>query len=389
MAASEKKRILDLPLKLILTQEGSTFFIKRNKKLLKFKLAGNIEEYGISLETFIPETIQRLLLADYISKIEISKPEFVSSRQEVMDLSKLIVYSVLYKQYDDYIFKQILNSPVIKKWNRQKPASIIDEKTHINEKYLANVLQQNESMIYEAKQEIVKPLFAFITKNNALSPEEKNIQFFLAEKFLNMMRPFTWFIITKFRMHKDFDLILKTIRTSLTEYMDKIKIAEYIALMLMELIISAENMNLRKEALILFPELEDPQEALFDPEIRRRLVAELEKKQELVFLSWKIGSGGIASIGTQGKLQITLYSKNEQSDAVRANLNDLKMADVDKNSLIDFYRALPEGSEDLNLGMYYISYLNDACEKVNVRFESSANRFEDTDLTVMNMSFMF
>ena len=46
-------------------------------------------------------------------------------------------------------------------------------------------------------------------------------------------------------------------------------------------------------------------------------------------------------------------------------------------------------SEDLNLGMYYISYLNDACEKVNVRFESSANRFEDTDLTVMNMSFMF
>ena len=30
MATSEKKRVLDLPLKLILTQEGSTFFIKRN-----------------------------------------------------------------------------------------------------------------------------------------------------------------------------------------------------------------------------------------------------------------------------------------------------------------------------------------------------------------------
>lgn len=389
MAAGEKKRILDLPLKLILTQEGSTFFIKRNKKLLKFKLAGNIEEYGISLEKFMPETIQRLLLADHISKIEISKPEFVSSRQEVMDLSKLIVYSVLYKQYDDFIFKQILNSPVIKKWNRQNPASIIDEKTRINEKYLANVLQENDKMIYDAKQEIVTPLFSFITKNNALSPEEKNIQLFLAEKFLNMMRPFTWFIITKFRGHKDFDLILKTIRTSLTEYMDKTKIAEYIALMLMELILSAENMNLRKEALILFPELDDPQGALFDPEIRRRLVTELEKKKELVFVSWKLGSGGTASIGTQGKLQITLYSKNEQSDAIRANLNDLKMADVDRNSLIDFYRELPEGSEDLNLGMYYISYLNDACEKVNVRFESSANRFEDTDLTVMNMSFMF
>lgn len=389
MATSEKKKILELPLKLILTQEGSTFFIKRKKKLLKFKLAGNVEEYGISLEKFIPETIQRLLLSDYISKIEISKPEFVSSRQEIMDLSKLIVYSVLYKQYDECIFKQILGSPVIKKWNRQNPANIVDEKTHINEKFLANVLQQNEKIIYDAKQEILNPLFTFIMKNKALSPEEKNIQLFLGEKFLNNLRPFTWFIITKFRSNADFDQILKAIRTGLVEYMDKTKIAEYIALMLMELILSAENMNLRKEAKLLFPELGDPQEALFDPAIRRRLVAELELKQELVFVSWKIGGSGAASIGTQGKIQVTLYSKNEKSEAVRVNLNDMKAADVDKNSLIDFYRALPEGAEDTNLGMYYISYLNDACEKVNVRFESSANRFEDSDLTVVSMSFMF
>ncbi|MEL3913114.1 hypothetical protein [Treponema pedis] len=386
MAAGEKKRILELPLKLILTQEGSTFFIKRNKKLLKFKLAGNVEEYGISLEKFIPETIQRLLLTDYISKIEISKPEFVSSRQEVMDLSKLIVYSVLYKQYDEFIFKQILASPVIKKWNRQNPASIVDEKTHINERFLANILQKNEKVIYDAKNEILNPLITFIMKNNSLSPEEKNIQLFLSEKFLNNLRPFTWFIITKFRSNPDFDQILKAIRTGLVEYMDKTKIAEYIALMLMELILSAENMNLHKEAKILFPELGDPQEALFDPAIRRRLVAELERKRELVFVSWKIGGSGL---GTQGKIQVTLYSKNEKSEAVRANFNDIKSADVDKNSLIDFYRALPEGSEDTGLGMYYISYLNDACEKVNVRFESSASRFEDSDLTVMNMSFMF
>ncbi len=389
MAVSEKKRVLELPLKLILTQEGSTFFIKRNKKLLKFKLAGNIEEYGISLEKFIPETIQRLLLADYISKIEISKSEFVSSRQEIMDLSKLIVYSVLYKQYDEFIFKQILASPVIKKWNRQNPASIVDEKTHINEKFLANVLQKNEQVIYDAKNEILNPLFTFIMKNSALLPEEKNIQLFLSEKFINNLRPFTWFIITKFRSNADFDQILKAIRTGLVEYMDKTKIAEYIALMLMELILSAENTNLRKEAKILFPELGDPQEALFDPAIRRRLVAELERKQELVFVSWKIGGAGLASIGTQGKIQITLYSKNEKSETVRENFNDMKSADIDKNSLIDFYRAQPEGSEDMNLGMYYISYLNDACEKVNVRFESSASRFEDSDLTVINMSFMF
>jgi hypothetical protein len=388
MGTGEKKSILNLPLKIILTQEGSTFFIRQNKKLLKFKLADNVEEYGISLDEFTPATVQRLLLIDYISKIEISKPEFVSSRQETMDLTKLIVYSVLYRQYDAYIFNQILSSDVIKKWNRLNPANIIDEKTHINENFLRTVLKKNEKIIFEAKQEILSPLYAFINKNTSLLPEEKNIQLLLSEKFMNNLRPFTWFIITKFRDADGFDTILRTIRSSLTEYMDKAKIAEYIALMLMELVINAENTNLRKEVKNMYMGAVDPNTVMFDPNIRKKVIAELERKHELVFLSWKLG-GGSQSIGTQGKLQITLYNKDDQSETVRESINDKKNADLKKKSLIDFYKESPEGEEDTNLGMYYLSYLSEACEKVNVKFESMANQFRDSDLTVINLSFFF
>lgn len=388
MAAGERKSILTLPLKIILTQEGSTFFIKQNKKLLKFKLADNVEEYGISLDQVTPSTIQRLLLIDYISKIEISKPEFVSSRQETMDLSKLIVYSVLYRQYDAYIFNQILSSDVIKKWNRLNPANIIDEKTHINENFLRTVLKKNEKIIFEAKQEILSPLYTFINKNTSLLPEEKNIQLLLSEKFMNNLRPFTWFIITKFKDADGFDSILRTIRSSLTEYMDKAKIAEYISLMLMELVINAENTNLRKEVKNMYKGTVDPNTVMFDPNIRKKVIAELERKHELVFLSWKLG-GGSTSIGTKGKLQITLFNKDDQSETVRDSINDKKNADLKKKSLIDFYKEIPEGQDDTNLGMYYISYLSEACDKVNVKFESMANQFRDSDLTVINLSFIF
>lgn len=383
-----KKKLLELPLKIVLTQEGSSFFIRKGTKLIRFKLAGNVEEYGIYLDKFQPSTIQRLLLAGFISKLEISKSEFVSSRQEIMDLSKLIVYSVLYRQYDAFIFNQIINSPVIKKWNRMNPANIIDDKTKINERLLAKFLARSEASITNTKRKILEPLTGFIYKNSQLSPEEKNIQVFLSEKFLNNLRQFTWFILPKIQESQDAENILKTLRTGLVEYMDKTKIAEYISLMLMELIISAENLNLRNEAKRLFPELTNPQDALLDPSIRRRLVTELERKQELVFLSWKIGGSSSASIGTSGKLQITIYSKNEKSEAVRENLNDVKNSNVGENSLIDFYKDLPEGSQDSSLGMYYISYLSDACEQVNVRFESSASRFQNSDLAVINLSFM-
>jgi len=388
MAAGEKKSILKLPLKIILTQEGSTFFIRQNKKLLKFKLADNVEEYGIFLDEFTPATIQRLLLIDYISKIETSKPEFISSRQETMDLSKLIVYSVLYRQYDAYIFNKILSSDVIKRWNRLNPANIIDEKTHINENFLRNVLKKNEKLIYEAKQEILSPLYTFINKNTSLLPEEKNIQLLLSEKFMNNLRPFTWFIITKFKDADGFENILRTIRSSLTEYMDKAKIAEYISLMLMELVVNAENTNLRKEVKNMYKGSVDPNTVMFDPNIRKKVIAELERKHEVVFVSWKLG-GGSTSIGTQGKLQIVVYNKDDQSETVRESINDKKNADLKKKSLIDFYREIPEGDEDISLGMYYLSYLSEACEKVNVRFESNANQFRDSDLTVINLSFIF
>ena len=383
-----KKKLLEVPLKLVLTQEGSSFFIRKGTKLIRFKLAGDVEEYGIFLDKVQPTTIQRLLLSGYVSKLEISKSEFVSSRQEIMDLSKLIVYSVLYRQYDSFIFNELINSPVIKKWNRMNPANIIDDKTNTNEKLLAKFLERSEASINETKRKIMEPLTKFILKNSQLSPEEKNIQIFLSEKFLNNLRPFTWFILPKIQESPDSETILKTLRTGLVEYMDKTKIAEYVSLMLMELIISAENLNLRNEAKRLFPELTNQQDALLDPTIRRRLVAELERRQELVFLSWKIGGSSSASIGTSGKLQITIYSKNEKSDAVRESLNDIKNSNVGENSLIDFYKDLPEG-QDSSLGMYYISYLSDACEQVNVRFESGASKFQNSDLAVINLSFMF
>ena len=64
-------------------------------------------------------------------------------------------------------------------------------------------------------------------------------------------------------------------------------------------------------------------------------------------------------------------------------------ADLNKRSLIDFYRQMPEGQEGTDLGLYYLSYLDDACKKVNVKFESLVNQFTSSDLTVITLKFNF
>ena len=86
MSAAGKKFYLDLPLKVVLTEEGASHFISHKKKLLRFRLADNQEEYGISMDHFSPMSLQNMILVDYVSKLEISMSEFVSKRQEIMDL---------------------------------------------------------------------------------------------------------------------------------------------------------------------------------------------------------------------------------------------------------------------------------------------------------------
>ena len=386
--ATEKKPLLNLPLKVILTQEGASHFINRKKKLLRFRLADNAEEFGVSLSTFAPLSLQSMILVDYVSKIEISMPEFVSSRQEIMDLSKLVVFSVLYKQFDREVLTALLATECVRKHNRANPSQLLDEQTHISDNVLRSRMENSDKLISEARTEILKPIYDSILKDGNLTPEEKNIYLLMTEKFLNRLSLFNWYIIVKFFKKEGFSEILSSIRQIIQQYMEKSKIAEYISLMVMELALNCENANMRKEAKNMYRGIEESEAVLYEPEIRQKIIQELEKKHELVFISWKLG-GGSVSIGKQGRLQITLYNKDDEFQEFKENIQEKKSANLAKKSLIDFYREIPEGQGGTDLGLYYLSYLDEACKKVNVKFESLVNQFASSDLTVINLNFNF
>ena len=388
MCASGKKLMLELPLKVILTENGASNFISHNKRLLRIRLADNIDEYGISPNKFSPQSIQNMLLLDYISKIEMSMPEFVSSRQEVMDLSKIIVYSLLYKQFDREIYASIIQCECVRKHNRANPAHLIDEKTKMSEKQLRLVLSNKDEVICNIRNEILEPVWAAIRDNKDYSIEEKNIYMLMTEKFMNRMSLMNWYVLTLFKSVNGFDEMIMKVRNLLSEYMEKSRVAEYISVMVMELALNSENANIRKEAKHMYPNVDDINSLVVDPEVRQKIVRELQKNHVLVSVSWKLG-GGSTSIGKQGRLQITLYNKDDEFQEVKESIETKATADTNKKTLIDFYREIPDGQEGTDLGLYYLSYLDEACKKVDVKFESLVNQFTSSDLTVINLIFNF
>ncbi|OJF77600.1 MAG: hypothetical protein BKP49_01055 [Treponema sp. CETP13] len=388
MASTVKKPLLSLPLKVVLTEEGASYFIGNNKKLLRFRLADNAEEYGIMLNKFSPLSLQRMMLMNYVSKIEISMAEFVSKRLDVMDLAKLIVYSLLYKQFNNQILEILLATDCIKKHNRANPSHLFDKKTKMNDSVLHSALAGKATIIAETRREILKPINENIIKNTEYSAEEKNMYILMAEKFLNRLGLFNWYIIILFKNNSGFPEMVEGIRGLIKKYLEKSKVAEFTALMIMELAQMSENANMKKTAMKMYPD-NDNDMLLYDPEIRQKIIEELIRNHELVFLSWKIG-GGATAIGKQGRLEITLYNKDDEFQEFKENMDQKKSADLNKKNLIDFYRDIPEGENSGNdLGLYYISYLDDACRNMNIKFDSTVNQFTSSDLTVITLMFNF
>ena len=386
--ASGKKFMLDLPLKIILTEDGTSNFISHKKKLLRIKMADNVEEYGISLNKFSPQSIQNMILIDYISKIEISMSEFVSKRQEIMDLSKLVVYSVMYKQFDREILQALIETDCVRKYNRTHAGSLIDEKTQISDKQLRAELSNKNALIDQIRKNILTPIWKNVMTNKEYSAEEKNIYLLMSEKFMNRLNLLNWHIFTLFHKDEGFGELVSQTRMVLSRYMDKSRVADYISTMIMELALNSENTNITKEAQNMYPGRDDINMLILDPDVRKKIVRELEAKGELVFLSWKLG-GGSTSIGKQGRLQITIYNKTDEFQEVKDTIDAAQQANTNKRSLVDFYREMPEGQEGTDLGMYYLSYLDDACKKVKVKFDSLVNQFTSNDLTVITLTFNF
>jgi hypothetical protein len=387
MPPEQKKTIFELPLKFVFTEEGSSMLMHQKVKFTRLKMGDNTEDYGVFLDKVVPASVQRMLMAGYISKIEVSGIETVAARKEILDLSKLIVFSLLYAQYGDASFAQIVSAEPVKRWNHANPFSVIDGKTQFKEGSVRNYLKDYESELSEITGELLNPLNKTIAGDESLLEDEKKLQMMMAEKLLGFADPLMWFVLIKFRSDPGYLFLLRDARLCLAEYLKKTRIAEYAALLIVELAQNIENINILKEAQIFY---KNKYVKLFkilqEPQFRIPVINQMREKNNLITISWKIG-GTSTSIGTKGKLQVVLYDREINYREMRDSFEATKSADIARNSLIEYYNRLLANGNDLELGMYYLSYLDEACEKVGIKFESMVNQIPLSDVTMTTLSF--
>jgi hypothetical protein len=284
-----------------------------------------------------------------------------------MDLSKLIVFGFLYKQFDQVLFDLLIGSSMIKDWNRANPGNIIDEQTKINDSYLNTVLSQNAEQVKSIRKAIVSPLLKNIASDPSLQADEKNIMIFLADRFLDHTRPFIWFILTRFSSDMEHKELIEQTRKQLELYIRRSRIADYLTLLLMELAISAETLNMMSFAERVYGEGTDVQKVIFDPAKRETLAKAMEKSKVDLTIAWRVANPSSVSIGTEKKLELIIYNREAEYLELKEKVEE-KMKSGSGISLGQFYKSSSTGNAEM--GLLYLGYLQEECDKVGMRFTS-------------------
>jgi hypothetical protein len=379
-----KNHLIGFPLKITLTEEGIRFFMHHNKKLNKIRTADGQIEYGCILENISIEYIKRMIKFNYISKIEIETVRLNAKRKEITDITDSILNELLILKLNEDIYKNIINTAFIKNWNRINPSKCIDEKTKFNSVYIEEIISKNFDVISDIKYAIMNSCMFEIKKDPLLSLKEINNNLKLINKFIDSIKNNVWHLIIKMQSTDDYYSVVSFINKTIYEYIEKSKTSDYFSLILLELLTNSENTKILK-FIKKFYRNRDEKELLNNGKLREIILSKMEERKENVYLIWKI-KNKLNSMGSDYKLKFMILNKEYDYKLLKEEIETRKRISVNEKTLFNLYNESKDELSSENLGLAYLSYFDEACKKLNIKFESFVNQIISDDLPLITLS---
>jgi len=346
-------------------------------------MADNRLAYGITVTTVPASSLQKMINIDYIAEVELARSEFSSKSQEIIDLTKLIVHRILFKKFENETFRMLVDSALIKRWNRQNPGRCIDMETTYNQSQLDSLFAGIASEIPAVSLDIQDPLL----RKHASSEDERRLRAYLSDAFVLSASRLLWCVLAKSRGQPEYESLVEELRGMLEVYIEKAVISEYLALMVVELLGFTEVSHYQQVAGRLLRGRKTMDGVTSDESMRAEVRRHMEAESDLLSLTYQLGSKQ-ASIGMEHRLRVTISNQERRYQRVKEQLEALIGTDAKGRSVLDFSRKIPGQHINGELGFYNLSYLQKECEKQNVRVEISMTQVHRSDLNLINLTLL-
>jgi len=383
-----KNPVIELPVVLILTDEGEYFFNQRHRTLEYAARTSKVGADGLVLNAYSAKTLQRLIFAGYISRIEISRADFTSKRNQILDLAKLVAYGVLFREYSIKLGKELKETPIVANWNRKNPSRALNQ-SNITKHALRDGEQvKNVEVLQEVQKEVIEEIFNFHAADlKGYSSEEMQMLNYKAANFMQQLNPIIWALMAQQRGTQVFSQTVQAMESIVWQFLSKANIADYLALLVLELVTQAEKSLMEEAVQTYLKGRIELDHFMKNKNDRLKVLQSLSDHNKMATLSWKIQARR-GSMSDSSPFQIMLYNRSIEHENIRRELEDKKNLKTDGKALSEFYEQLPGESED-QLGLYYLTYLQEECKRQGTLFDSYVNFIDQHNLTFITLSIRF
>ncbi len=377
---------ITLPLKLSLTNDGIAYCA--NKQILTRDIItyGGKKKTGLLLTSFKGPILQRLILNKFINSIDVDRIELLTKRSDIIDVTKLLVYGILYKKFKPTLKHILYESDAMYKLIQAQKIRNIKPDFKFNPEVVNNFMLSNDKTIRTLKLSLTYDPIALVNKDRSLDQDEKNKKRLIVERLIDQIDNNTWFMyhfLNKSNTKLD---ILHNMNEVVSAFVYKTNIADYISLILMELIQNAEKVHYQRIAKIKnFVADEKQFEAVIRmKDFREELNDYAKKNNHMLNLNFSI-DGDHTNMQNKMRLQIAITNKGLIMERTRRALQDKSIKHTSEKSLANFYRDSGEKKTGAGLGLYYLSYVEDECKKADIKFESRIISDHNRDETTVTL----
>jgi hypothetical protein len=390
----EQKRQRDLffrvPSRIILNERGTSFFIAHGKPLHCFETADGERRFGFHLETTGFSWLKKLILNNYLKKMEIQIKDISAFRVQLEDTIKLVFFSMFRHRINASILNAVYDSRMVRAWNRANPKKSIGPGMKMTESSFRELLNSKASVRLE---DLKSELYHTVLEN--LSPslvrqqdDPRDLRNFITELIFHI-NPLVFFVLAGSE-NTDAFMLIKNISRGIIEYIYRFDIVNLAALLAIELVSAAE----RSALVRMLENTGNITSLLENPNRRKSIMAERRFRGSTVVVAVP---GEIPQENRRIRFRISVHNDGADAETERRLMEDFTERSFtfkDGKDLEEFFktpRSRRESDiyEDNGLCFYHLNTLQDQCRRNKILLDTAVKNSHSGKSVITTLWFGF
>jgi len=382
---------INLPVRLFLTDLGETAMQDKSRITIVPDAAGN-ELPSINGERLLASTLKSFIINSRVNQIELSRAELISKRHEITDITKLIVYSLLYRLFPINLVEAL----------DARGIHIMSEDPATDRIWMEKEREKQRALRLEifAKSREIQSRERLSAEKDPVY-QKKSIAS-ITVKLIDMIPIRVWRAIAE--RDEDRKKIIECILVLLGNYLNRSRISDHLSAAFLEWVQNAEKINLKHAFSLWSKEYEAREghphhfstvdQALLEDKQYRDVLTKLAEQHHITLkINWKFGRSrhgrgtDPASIADLAVVRIRLVNKGLIGDWDRKNIEIKINTSTREKHLGEFWQP-PQDDRQLGsgLGLIYTAYLKNECQRQGIDVFVQTREETHSEETIMTLT---